>query len=1174
MLQKQIEISYTPNCIKAFMVLLTFLLSSSLQLSAQQDSVRKAKWVPVLDKPVMLDSLSIAPFSVVITGEDKTTVIDTFLYDIDYISSTLTWKQKVDLKRVWAEYVVLPIAFKAEYFHKHDSIINKTPAMVINPFEVKPDDRVNGLADFGKLDYNGSFARGLSFGNNQNVVLNSSFNLQLAGKIGGDVEILAAMTDNNIPIQPQGNTQQIQEFDKVFIQLKKDRHKLIVGDFNLFSPKSYFMKYNKKLQGLQLNTGFAIGKQKKTEVFFGGSVAVSKGQYGRNAFFGQEGNQGPYRLIGNNGESFIIILAGTEKVYIDGELMKRGATLDYIIDYNSGEITFMPGRLITKDKRIVFEFEYSVQYYFRSIYNIQNQWKNDKWNVGFNLYSEQDSKNQPVLQELDSAKRQLLYDIGDSVQLAFYPGWDSVEYSSDLILYEMIDTTVNSVLYDSVFLHSTDPAKAAFRVKFSFVGQGRGNYEISSSEVNGRVYQWVAPENNVRQGSYEPVIKLVAPNKKQVMTLNAEYRFSEKSSISTEVAMSNNDINTFSPSGNEDNKALAFNLISKNNFQIGKNKKTTFSLNGSYEFKGKRFESVNIYRNVEFARDWNVDPASAPMAENLLSGNLGFRNKTWGTANYAIQGFIKPGEFNGLRHIALLNLKFLGFRVISNSNLMQSKSGFQDTRFFRPNIDISKSFGFLDRLTVGFYASLEDNKSFVVQTDSLAMNAFSFNEMKVYIKNADSSKTPFRLDVLQRFDYLPVAGEFVLYTKANSIEFTGGIMNNPRNSLQWNINYRNIEKQDTTNLKALPQQTVLGRLTHNVSTRNGLIRATTLYEAGSVQEQKREYTFLLVPEGQGVYIWNDNGDGIQQLDEFVIASETDVIFANYIRVSSPTNEFVPVSITQFNILFDLNPKLIWQKKGNFLRFLSKFNNVLSVRLNKKSFSDGKNIDINPFDLNVADSSLVATTSIFRNSLYFNRFGGTWSVEVNYQDTRNKQILNYGPESSVIKVGQLNIKWIMNKIFSSSLKFSKGNNANFSEAFTSRTYQYDFVGAEPELVYQSGNKFRIKAKYVFADKRNLQELGGETAIIHQLAFEGRYNVISKGAVNIRFSYANIQFDGNDNTTLAYNMLGGLKDGQNFLWNITLERKLANFIQISLSYDGKKSGTNRMIHVGRAQVRAIF
>jgi hypothetical protein len=68
--------------------------------------------------------------------------------------------------------------------------------------------------------------------------------------------------------------------------------------------------------------------------------------------------------------------------------------------------------------------------------------------------------------------------------------------------------------------------------------------------------------------------------------------------------------------------------------------------------------------------------------------------------------------------------------------------------------------------------------------------------------------------------------------------------------------------------------------------------------------------------------------------------------------------------------------------------------------------------------------------------------------------------------------------------------------------------------------------------------------------------------------------NLAFNGQNNTPVQFAMTEGLLNGQNFLWTLNIDRSISKNIQLNIGYEGRKIGSAQVVHVGRAQVRAVF
>ena len=91
------------------------------------------------------------------------------------------------------------------------------------------------------MQKSGTLIRGFTVGTNKDFSLNSGLRLQLSGRLSDEIEVVAALTDENTPIQPEGNTERLEELDKVFIQVKHPNAIGTFGDYELHHILSVFL---------------------------------------------------------------------------------------------------------------------------------------------------------------------------------------------------------------------------------------------------------------------------------------------------------------------------------------------------------------------------------------------------------------------------------------------------------------------------------------------------------------------------------------------------------------------------------------------------------------------------------------------------------------------------------------------------------------------------------------------------------------------------------------------------------------------------------------------------------------------------------------------------------------------------------------------------------------------
>jgi hypothetical protein len=413
--------------------------------------------------------------------------------------------------------------------------------------------------------------------------------------------------------------------------------------------------------------------------------------------------------------------------------------------------------------------------------------------------------------------------------------------------------------------------------------------------------------------------------------------------------------------------------------------------------------------------------------------------------------------------------------------------------------------------------------------------------------------------------------------KRTAIAKTTGVelqINNLKNQkITFLSGYRSLDVLDTVAMNQTPENSVIGRLEYTFKAWKNAIQWSTFYEIGSGLEQKREFLYIQVNDGQGVYTWIDyNEDGVKDLNEFEISQFIDQ--ANYIRVFVPSNTYVTTYFNEFNQTIYLRPERVWSRKKGLLKVLSLFSDQARFRVNKKSnaFLDGA--VFNPLNNRVADTNLISTTAFVRNSLFFNRTGAIFGARYIFQENQSKTLLASGFDSKLASFHEVNARWNITPKFSVLTTVQDGIKNTIADYTSGRDYSINYSWLKTSLSYQPSTNFRVTLDGRIVRKINELPVEGESCDIRDIGTTFKYNQTDKGSLQGSIKLLKIDFQGIENSAVGFEMLEALRPGVNYTWSFGYQKTVSKNLQLTIQYLGRKSENTRIIHTGGMELRAFF
>lgn len=1079
-------------------------------------------------------------------------------------------------------YLTVPLSFKPAYsLHRVQTLRDSTGVERRTLVPESAPFAVNDL--FGdNLQKSGSIIRGLTVGSNRDLTLNSGFRMQLAGKLSDEIDVVAALTDENSPIQPEGTTQTLQEVDKVFVDIKSATVGATLGDFNLQVGRDVggeFGQLARKVQGAQgrISTIHEGGK----DGGFSASVtgAVGRGKFHSLQFAGIEGNQGPYRLSGKNGERQIIVIAGSERVYFDGAQMTRGETNDYTIDYSSAEITFSSRRLVTNASRIVVDFEYSDRQYSRNLLNAEATAKvaGERATVHAVFTQESDDISAPIDFSLDDSAKAILGQSGSdrfkaSRPGSSYTGRDSLGAARGQ--YALRDTVIGGKSY-SYFIYAPGDTSAVYNVIFSSV-EAMPPDSLGYSRIALGQFRVVG----VGQGNYLPLQFLPVPTLLRSVDLNADVAVLSNLTIGGELALSQNDRNRLSTLDDADRngQAYKFNIqFHPRAVKLGSSNLGDADIVYSERFVGTRFASPDRVNEVEFNRRWNFDQLAAG-DETIRELSLRYQPVRVLDFQAAAGSMMRKGLFKSnriqaevsvidsglpLTHFTIEDIRSTDLSTADQSTWIRQK-GMSEFQY--------------GPVKPGLRVEAENRQLGSAIGDSLSDGSFRFLELAPRVETKEVAHMRGSAELQARSQDSVVAGVFRSSYKSLTQLYSWELRN-------WN------DLSSTLSLSL--RKTDVSALAKGRGTGNSdviLVRSTTrytpfqrsletdwYYEFSNQRSARLERVFVRVPKGDGNYryLGDLNDDHVADENEFELTR----FDGDYVVLLLPGETLYPVVDLKASSRIRFQPSRLFASPSGWLeRGLVALSTETYVRVDERS-SDPltRNLYLLRVSTFQSDRYTIAGTKLLTQDLHIFEGQSDLSIRFRYSQRQGLVQLVSSTEHSYARERSIRIRSQLVSEIANQTDYINSIDRVASTTFSSRARDITSNALTSDFSYRPFHEWEIGFR--FNGGESVDQYGGDntTVDLNGQSLRVVYAIMGRGQIRGEVKRDEVIMarpPSDPSRVLPYELTEGLVVGKTFQWSLGAEYRITGNVQLSLNYEGRTEGGRAPVHLARAEARAFF